>query len=294
MNKKLEASYRHCRRIARRSASSFYYSFLLLPKPKRMAMCALYAFLRRTDDLGDSRDSAVERRAALTAWRASLVRSTHGEFDDPLLPALCDTLRSYRVPIAHLESVIDGVEMDLEPRHYQTFEQLEQYCHRVASAVGLACLRIWGCRATEAEEPARRCGVAFQLTNILRDLKEDADRGRVYLPREDLDRFGYSAEELRAGVRDDRFRELMRFEVARTEKLYEEGKGLERWLSPDGRRIFGSMIAVYRALLEEIRRLETEVLTTRAHLSSWRKMQIAGRWLLLGGTSREPVGVPAR
>jgi phytoene synthase len=198
------------------------------------------------------------------------------------------------VPIAHLESVIDGVEMDLEPRHYQTFDQLEQYCHRVASAVGLACLRIWGCRAPEAEEPARRCGVAFQLTNILRDLKEDADRGRVYLPREDLDRFGYSAEELRAGVRDERFRELMRFEVARAEKLYEEGNTLERWLSSDGRRIFGSMIAVYRALLEEIRRLETDVLTTRARLSSWRKLRIAGRWLLLGGASVEPVGVSAR
>jgi len=293
MNKGLEASYGQCQQVARRSASSFYYSFLLLPKPKRMAMCALYAFLRRTDDLGDSSASAAERRAALEAWRAALARSTNGQYDDPLLPALSDTIEAFDVPIEHLESVIDGVEMDLEPRRYDTFEQLEQYCHRVASAVGLACLRIWGCTGG-AEEPARRCGVAFQMTNILRDLKEDAARHRIYLPREDFDRFGYTADDLRAGVRDERFRQLMRFEIDRTEKLYAEGARLEASLSPDGQRIFGSMVAVYRALLDEIKRRDGDVLTTRVRLSSWRKMRIATRWLLRRTGVEEASGVPAR
>ena len=293
MNKGLEASYRHCQQVARRSASSFYYSFLLLPKPKRMAMCALYAFLRRTDDLGDSSASAAERRAALETWRAALARSTNGEYDDPLLPALSDTIDAFDVPIEHLESVIDGVEMDLEPRRYDTFEQLEQYCHRVASAVGLACLRIWGCNGG-AEEPARRWGVAFQMTNILRDLKEDAARHRIYLPREDFERFRYTADDLRAGVRDERFRQLMRFEIDRTERLYAEGARLEAALSPDGQRIFGSMVAVYRALLDEIKRLDGDVLTTRVRLTSWRKMRIATRWLLRGTGVEGASGVPAR
>jgi 15-cis-phytoene synthase len=280
MNKGLLASYAHCRSIARGSASSFYYSFLLLPKPKRMAMCALYAFLRRTDDLGDSSASAAEQRAALEAWRASLVRSLAGQHDDPLLPALSHTIRQFGVPLSHLEAVIDGVEMDLEPREYATFEQLEQYCHRVASAVGLACLRIWGCTRERVEEPARRCGVAFQLTNILRDLKEDAARNRIYLPREDFERFGYSADDLRAGVRDERFRRLMRFEIDRAERFYADGAELEHSLSADGRRVFGSMVAVYRALLDEIKRLDGDVLTTRVQLSSWQKMRIASRWFL--------------
>lgn len=280
MNKGLRASYAHCRSIARRSASSFYYSFLLLPKPKRMAMCALYAFLRRTDDLGDSSASASERRTSLAAWRESLARSLKGEYDDPLLPALSDTIREFDVPLAHLEEVIDGVEMDLEPRGYATFAELEQYCHRVASAVGLACLKIWGCTRPRVEEPARRCGVAFQLTNILRDLKEDAAQNRIYLPREDFERFGYTPDDLRRGVRDDRFRRLMRFEIERAEKYYADGAELVHSLSPDGKRIFGSMVAVYRALLDEIKRLDGDVLTRRVRLSTWQKMRIASRWFL--------------
>lgn len=279
MSNDLPASYTHCQRIARRSASSFYYSFLLLPKHKRLAMCALYAFLRRTDDLGDSSDSVAERRRALENWRQSLVDSQRGDYDDPLLPALADTLKTFEVPLAHLHAVIDGVEMDLEPLVYETFEQLQTYCDRVASSVGLACLRIWGCRSEQAEQPARQCGVAFQMTNILRDLKEDAARNRVYLPQEDLRRFDYTIADLRAGARDERFRQLMRFQIDRTEKLYTEAAELERWLEPDGQRVFGSMVAVYRALLGEIKRLDGDVLSTRVRLSRWRKMRIVSRWM---------------
>jgi 15-cis-phytoene synthase len=291
MSDALAASYAHCRRIARGSASNFYYSFLLLPKRKRMAMCALYAFLRRSDDLSDSLESIADRRGALARWRASLHRAVQGQHDDPLLPALADTMAEFEIPLAYLDAVIDGVEMDLEPGEFETFEQLDQYCQRVASAVGLACLCIWGCRSEEAEAPARRCGVAFQMTNILRDLKEDAARERIYLPREDLDRFGYTADDLRRGVRDERFRQLMRFEIERTETLYAEAAELESWLPPDGRRVFGSMMAVYRALLGEIKRLDGDVLTTRARLSHWRKVRIATRWFLSRAPLRRTAGM---
>ncbi len=203
MNETLAASYVHCQRIARRSGSSFYYSFLLLPKEKRLAMCALYAFLRRTDDLADSALPLEERTRALTSWRQSLNLALAGHCDDPLLPALADVVSEHAIPLEYLTAAIDGAEMDLRPVRFDSFADLEKYCELVASMVGLACLKIWGCQAAAAEGPARCCGVAFQLTNILRDLGEDARRDRVYLPLEDLARFDYTVDDLRAGVRDD-------------------------------------------------------------------------------------------
>jgi len=280
MNADLSDSYTLCQQITRRSGSSFYYSFLLLSKPQRQAMCALYAFLRHTDDLADSVAPLGERRAALVRWRASLAAALEGRYDDPTLPALADVVRSYAIPVGYLTAAIDGAERDLTCARYETFEQLEEYCELVASMVGLACLRIWGCTDRAADPLARRCGVAFQLTNILRDLAEDASLGRIYLPQEDLDRFDYSVEDLRAGVRDDRFRRLMRFEIARNEQMYAEGASLERWLEPRERRVFASMTAVYRALLTEIKRRDGDVLSQRVRLSSWRKMRIATRFLL--------------
>lgn len=294
MNKGLQASYAHCQELARRSASSFYYSFLLLPDEKRAAMCALYAFLRRTDDLGDSSDSIDSRRKALRSWRAALARSLDGRFDDPLLPALADTIQRFDVEPAHLEAVIDGVEMDLHPSEYETFDQLELYCHRVASAVGLACLPIWGYSGCEVERPARKCGLAFQLTNILRDLKEDLARNRVYLPREDFERFDYSAALLRRGVRDERFSRLMHYQIERAERLYVDGAELVHHLSADGRRIFGGMMAVYQALLDAIKRTGGDVFSTRVELSRWQKMRLASQWFLNRTPAPSPAGASAR
>jgi phytoene synthase len=277
----LDASYLECQRISRRSASSFYYSFLLLPKARRRAMCALYAFLRRTDDLSDSQQPIGARRDALVAWRSSLHRALEGNFDDPLLPALADTVATYQIPLGYLDAVLDGVEMDLDVFRYATFADLEQYCYRVASVVGLACLRIWGCTSPEADWPSRQCGVAFQMTNILRDLAEDGARDRIYLPLEDLHRFNYTEQDLQLRVRDERFQALLDFEIARTEAFYREGEQLERWLDPQARRVFGSMLAVYRALLREIKRSDGDILSRRVRLTRWHKMRIATRWLLL-------------
>jgi 15-cis-phytoene synthase len=273
----LDNSYAFCQRLARRSASNFYFSFLLLSRAKRRAMCALYAYLRHVDDLADDAEREENnRRAALEELRRILV----GQFADsktfnPILPALADTVARYRIPIEYLTAVIDGVEMDLVGQRYETFEELEQYCERVASVVGLACIHIWGFRDERALEPARRCGVAFQLTNILRDLKEDAGRDRVYLPEEDLQRFGYRDDELRRCEVNSRFIELMKFEVARTERFYAAVDELEPLLAHEGRRVFRAMSATYRAVLAKIKQRPADVLRRRIRLSGWEKARIA-------------------
>lgn len=275
----LTTSYSTCRRLARRSAKNFYYSFLVLPREKRRAMCALYAFSRQTDDLGDSPAPVEERRRALAAWRRSLDRGLSGSFDSPIFPALADTVARYHIPPQYLHELIDGVELDLDHNQYQTFEELSGYCYKVASVVGLCCIHIWGYRDERAFAPAIQCGIAMQLTNILRDLKEDVACGRIYLPQEDLRRFGYTTDDLERGIIDRRFRDLMRFEVSRAEGLYAAAAELDRWLLPDGRAVFGAMTNIYRGLLEEIKRADGDVFGRRIRLTTWRKLRIAGRWL---------------
>ncbi len=279
MSISLADSYRHCQRLARRTASNFYYSFLLLPGHKRRAMYALYAFLRSTDDLGDSAAPAEQRRASLEAWRASLDAALMGQFDSPLFPALADTIARFDIPPKYLHSAIDGMEMDLETRRYETFEDLRAYCYCVASTVGLSCIHIWGFSDPAALAPAEQAGVAFQLTNILRDLKEDSQRGRNYLPLEDLRRFHYSEDELLRGVKNGRFRQLMDFQIERAESLYAASRELERWLHPDGVGVFRAMSGIYHALLQEIRRREGDVFSRRVRLSSYRKLWIAARFM---------------
>jgi phytoene synthase len=286
----LAASHAFCRRLSRRAHSSFYASFWLLPRAKREAMYALYAFMRHTDDLGDSALPAEGRRAALCRWRRLLDDALAGRRDFsaetglaggcPLLPALADTVRRYSIEPEHLHAVIDGQEMDLDVARYETFADVCGYCEKVASAVGLACIRVWGVRGDGALEPARKCGIAFQLTNILRDLREDCRRGRVYLPGEDLRRCGYSADELAQGVVDDRFRALVALEAGRAEQLYRDAAELSAWLDRDGRRIFGMMYHTYRQLLAAIAGRADELLRRRIRLSRWQKLRIAARWVL--------------
>jgi 15-cis-phytoene synthase len=296
MSVSLSTSYDTCRRLARRSARNFYYSFMLLPRDKRRAMCALYAFSRQTDDLSDNRQPIDARRAALAAWRHSLDHGLSGSYDSPIMPALIDTIHRYQLPPDYLHALIDGVEMDLDRSRYETFEELREYCYKVASVVGLCCIHIWGFTGEEAIEPAINCGTALQLTNILRDLKEDADQGRIYLPQEDLRRFGYTSDELCSGVVDERFRRLMRFEIERVERLYDDAADLANWLSSDGRAVFGAMTGIYRGLLNEIKRQDGDVFRHRVQLTTWRKLRIAGRWLLASPPHplKPPVGAASR
>jgi 15-cis-phytoene synthase len=273
----LDASYAHCQRLARQAASNFYFSFLLLPRAKRRAMCALYAYLRHIDDLADDEgyDLAI-RRTELERLRAAMASGGFPAKANPILPALADTATRYSIPVEYLTAAIDGVEMDLAGTHYETFAGLEKYCYRVASVVGLSCIHIWGFRGPQALEPARRCGIAFQLTNILRDLKEDADRGRCYLPQEDLQQFKYTLADLRGHEVNPAFNELMKFQIARAEQYFAAATELEPLLEIDGRRAFRAMASTYGALLRKIKHHPAAIFSHRVRLSRWEKVRIAG------------------
>src|ERR1043166_5077874 len=254
MTASLASSYHYCEALTRREAGNFYPAFRILSAAKRRSMCALYAFMRIADDISDEPAPVEQKRGQLRQWRLALRQALAGDYTHRALPALHDAVTRHHIPAEYLEAVIDGVEMDLEPVAYPTFAELRVYCYRVASAVGLACIHVWGFEGDAAIRPAADAGIAFQLTNILRDLGEDAGRGRIYLPEEDLARFGYDADRLRQGQRDDAFRALMRFEVQRARGFYESAEPLAALLSAEGRAVFGMMARTYRGLLEEIER----------------------------------------
>src|SRR5712671_707588 len=208
----LEESYTYCRAVAKARAKNFYYSFVLLDADRKNAMCAVYAFMRYCDDLSDEPGAT---RELLDRWRTALDRALAGSYDGhPTLPAFHDTVRRYGIPHQYFHEMIDGVSSDLQPRCMQTFDQLYRYCYQVASVVGLTTIHIFGFDSPQALPLAEKCGVAFQLTNILRDIREDAGLGRVYLPSEDLARFGVSPEVLSNGRRTEAFNQLMEFEIA--------------------------------------------------------------------------------
>jgi phytoene synthase len=238
-------------------------------------MCALYAFLRIADDLSDEPGEPADKRRAVAGWREGLDRALRGEHVHPIHAALQDTVVRHGIPRVYLDAALDGVEMDLAAVNYTTFAELRQYCYHVASVVGLACIHIWGFRSEKAKGYAENAGIAFQLTNILRDLGEDAGRGRVYLPAEDLRRFGYDSERLRRGERDESFRELMRFEVGRARGFYEAAWPLVPLLEPAGRAVFLVMARTYRGLLDLIERRDFDVFSDRVRLSRWRKLLLA-------------------
>jgi phytoene synthase len=207
-----------------------------------------------------------------------------GACDHPVLPALIDVIRRYRVPVQYLLDVIAGVEMDLQPVSFESFERLADYCYHVAGAVGLACIHLWGFHDERAVGAAVDCGTAFQLTNILRDLREDAGRGRIYLPREDLDRFHVTPDELagtsrNGGCHSERFERLMQFEVARARDYYARARALYDYLDPPGKPILEAMLRIYGGLLDEIERRRYDVFTRRVELSRWRKICVTAHIL---------------
>jgi phytoene synthase len=275
MNPALARSYAYCERLTRREAGNFYNAFRVLPGAQRQAMCALYAFMRVTDDVSDGPGSAENKAASLLQWRAAFDRALAGDYSHALHAAFHDTVRLHAIPRPYLEAVLDGVAMDLGPVAFQTFADLKVYCYRVASAVGLACLHIWGFAGERAKDHAENAGLAFQLTNILRDLGEDAARGRVYLPRDELERFGYDSASLRRGERDDRFRALMRFQVDRARAYYDSAWPLAPLLRPPGRAVFLAMARTYRALLDAIERRDYDVFSRRVSVNKWYKLFLA-------------------
>jgi len=271
----LARSHAYCERLARREAGNFYHAFRILPPDQRRAMCALYSFLRVTDDLADNPGTVEDKRARLGSWRRQLDDCLAGAVSHPLHPAFQHTLERYQVPREYLDAVIEGVAMDLDVVRYETFADLYRYCYRVASAVGLACIHIWGFSDPRALVYAEAAGIAFQMTNILRDLGEDARRGRIYLPLEDLRRFDYTEVELVGQVRDQDFRELMRFQTERARSYYEAGRPLLDLLQPAGRAVFLVMHRTYQGLLDAIERRDYDVFSGRVRLSRLYKLWLA-------------------
>lgn len=265
----LEESYEYCRKIARSRAKNFYYSFLLLDKPRRDAMCAVYAFNRYCDDLSDEpADGGTSKlREKIANWRIELSRALAGEFGSGALwPAFYDTVQRYAIPHRLFFEMIEGVSSDLEPRAIETFDELYRYCYQVASVVGLTIVYIFGFDSVKALMLAEKCGIAFQLTNIIRDVREDADLGRVYLPAEDLERFGVTVDQLKHGVETDRFREFMRFEAERARKYYDESAGLGKLIRKQNRPSLWALRQIYMRLLSRIETSGYSVLSRRINV----------------------------
>ncbi len=268
----IEESYQYCLRVARTRAKNFYYSFVLLSVQQRKAMCAIYAFMRYCDDLSDEPGAS---KAAVDGWRADLEAALEGRFTDhPVWPAFHHTVRRFGIPHEYFRQMIDGISSDLEPRRLETFDELYRYCYQVASVVGLTIIHIFGYDTRSALPLAEKCGVAFQLTNILRDIQEDAERGRIYLPAEDLRRFGVSESDLREGNRTPQFLELMRFEAARARGYYNESLPLLELIHPRSRNSLWALISIYSRLLERIEGKNYDVFTRRVRLSLFEKSWI--------------------
>jgi phytoene synthase len=277
----LEDSYAYCRRVARTRARNFYYAFVLLSREQRNAMCAVYAFMRHCDDLSDEPGANL---AAIEQWRVALDEALSGRCDaHPVLPALRDTMSRYRIPPRYLHEMIDGVASDLEPRRFEAFEQLYRYCYQVASTAGLTTVHILGFDSPEALPLAEKCGIAFQLTNILRDIREDAERGRIYLPAEDLARFRVSEDDIRAGMRTPEFIDLMDFETTRAREYYKESQPLLGLVDRGSRASLGALISIYSRLLDRIERSNYDVFRRRISLPAWEKSWIVVK--ALGGAS---------
>lgn len=273
-----DESYRYCRQVVGRAGSNFALSFLLLPQSQRRAMYALYAFAREVDDLADSLTPVADRRIALDQFSEQFEAALSGSIAGRLMPAVIDTIHRFSVPSQYFRDIVAGVRMDLDHRGFDTFDDLKTYCLHVASAVGLACLPIWRVAdESGARQPAIDCGIAFQLTNIVRDVHEDAQLGRMYLPREDLTKFGCDAEDLFDLAHRERVVELLRFECARAADYYRSAARLEQYLSGRPKRVFALMFGRYAALLKLIQRDEKAVLSRKLRLTFAQKLLVAGR-----------------
>jgi phytoene synthase len=293
-------AYAVCRAIAQREAKNFYYSFRVLPEHKRNAMCAVYAFMRRADDIADDESMPmVERRIVMKQWVESWREARRtGSSDDPVFLALNDTQKRFAIPDALLEELVQGTTMDLEPRAgeenelqtYATFDDLYRYCYLVASVVGLVCIRIFGYSDLRAEELAEETGVAFQLTNILRDVKEDAERGRIYLPLDLLDEFGVSIDRIQmlasGAAMEAKERAMLRALGAKAEAYYGSADRLLPLIDADSRAALWVLVTIYHRLLTKISVADSDVFTERISVSTPAKLTILAQGAALSLKNR--------
>jgi len=310
----LASAYAACREIARREAKNFYYAFVALPPARRDAICAIYAFMRKADDLADDESlPRAERRRLLIEWQGEWQRARpDGQTKDPVFIAVRDASERFRIPYTLLDELIAGTTMDLESDDsksaktlgslgarvdtYATFDDLYRYCYLVASVVGLVCIRIFGYSDPRAEKLAEQTGIAFQLTNILRDVAEDAERNRVYLPLTDLAKHSLSAEQLVRRVAGnaptENERALLAEVAARAEGFYRSARELIPLIDRESRPALWVLVSIYHSLLRHIEDAEYDVFTKRATVPKMEKLTILGvgmlrmAWVRLLGSSR--------
>ena len=277
-NAELESAYADCRNITRREAKNFYYAVVTLPRDKRKAIYAAYAFCRQCDDSVDDAASPEAKLSALAYLQDNLDLAFRGRPATPVFLALSDTADRYDIPQEYFSEIIRGVESDLVKTRYQNFDELREYCYRVASVVGLVCLQIFQYRDAGAREYAVDLGLAMQLTNIIRDVREDWSMGRVYLPQDEMARFGYTEEQLGAGVHNDAFVELLRFQGQRAREYFRSGFRLLPYLSRRSRACPAALGAIYSRVLDRIEESGYDVLSEqRIALSGGEKARIAAR-----------------
>jgi squalene synthase HpnC/squalene synthase HpnD len=271
----IQHSYVECRRVARASASNFYYAFFMLPQAKRDALCALYALMRLVDDVSDTVGSAADKQRGLARWRAALDAAAAGDVSShPILPAFADTIERFHIPPRYFHDLISGAEMDLTVSEYATFDRLREYCYRVAGTVGLTCLHVFGFDDPHAPDLAEKLGIAFQLTNILRDVQSDYEMGRVYLPLEDFAHFGVRHEALPNRKVTPEIRNLLEFEAARAWSFYHEGVELIPLVHADARAALWALARIYSSLLRRIEARGYDVFSERVRLSTPEKTGI--------------------
>ncbi|MEO8099647.1 MAG: phytoene/squalene synthase family protein [Acidobacteriota bacterium] len=270
------ASYAFCEGVARSQAKNFYLTFLLLSPAQRRAMCAIYAFMRYCDDLSD--DAGIpDRASAIALWSHDLTATLAGHPpENPIWPAFADSVLRYKIPHQYFHAMIAGISSDLEPRRVQTFDQLYDYCYHVASVVGLTIIHIFGFESPDALQLAEKCGIAFQLTNILRDVREDAENDRIYLPEEDLARFAVAPASLRSTTLTPALRSVLEFEAARARRYFDESAPLVQMIQPGSRASLRALIGIYSRLLEKIVESGYDVMSQRVRVPTWEKM-----WILL-------------
>lgn len=267
----------YCKDRTARSGSSFYYSFMFLPRRQRQAITALYAFCREVDDVVDECTDAGVARNKLDWWRGEVEALFADRATHPVTQALSTTLRRFSLPQEHFQEIIDGMQMDLDQSRYRDFRELQLYCYRVASVVGLLAVEIFGYQDRQTLKYAHKLGIAFQLTNILRDVREDAARGRIYLPQDELARFGVAESDLLHSHDSEQTRALFHFQLQRARQSYDEAMALLPEADRYAQRVGLIMAAIYRATLDEIDKDGLRILQHRISLTPVRKLWLAWR-----------------
>ncbi len=280
MTVEIEEAYRHCTRVVNKEAKNFYYAFITLPSKKRRALYAAYAFSRICDDIADGEASIEAKVEGLNNTRERLKECYAGHPQGPVFTALLDASYAFDIPEEYFQGIIDGVEMDLTWSRYQNFDELRFYCYKVASVVGLICIQVFGYKNPEAQDYAIDLGLAMQLTNILRDVKEDADRGRIYIPLDEMEKFGYSEDELMNSVVNEPFEKLMAFQAQRVRRYFDSGLRLIPLLPFRSRACPAILVGIYSKLLNRIEGMNFMVFNGRISLSLREKLFIMAKlWM---------------